>query len=228
MRPATARFRRPVLSEWRIPAAHAEQLEKARARLVNALDAGARETTPETAARAQLMFDCWVQEQEEGHQPDDIARCRNGFFYSISTVEVALRPPEPMPERKAEPAPEPEPAPASEPEPLPNYYVVYFDFDSVALTRAAMVTLEEAAASAEELRPGKILVVGHTDLAGSQNYNMDLGERRARAAAAYLIEQGAGRFVIQAESAGESQPSAKTNDNVRDGRNRRVEVILSE
>ena len=46
--------------------------------------------------------------------------------------------------------------------------------------------------------------------------------------ASYLIERGAGRFVIDAEGLGESEPIAKTADNVRDGRNRRVEVSLNE
>ena len=41
-------------------------------------------------------------------------------------------------------------------------------------------------------------------------------------------ERGADGFVIDVESFGESKPAAKTGDNLRDGRNRRVEVTLDE
>ena len=57
---------------------------------------------------------------------------------------------------------------------------------------------------------------------------MGLSEKRALSVAGYMIEKGAGRFVIDADGLGESEPIAKTADNVRDGRNRRVEVTLSE
>ena len=212
------------LDEWRIPGEHLDELSKARARLVNMLDASGRTKTPETAAHAQIMFDCWVQEQEEGHQPDDIAACRNAFYGTVIAAEVALRPPAPAPAE-----PEPEPAPEPEPEPsLATYYVVFFDFDSADLSNAARQTLDEAAAAARELRPYKILIHGHADRAGPERYNMALSERRARSAATHMIERGAGRFVIDVESLGESKLAAKTSDDVRDGRNRRVEVTLDD
>ena len=46
------------------------------------------------------MYDCWVQEQEENFQPDDIARCRDGFLAAMEEVEAQW----PQP---AEPAIEP-------------------------------------------------------------------------------------------------------------------------
>lgn len=212
------------LDEWRIPEEHRDELAKARARLVAMLDGSGRMKAPDTAAHAQIMFDCWVQEQEEDIQPDDIAACRNAFYGTVTAAEVALRPPSPAPaEPAAEPAPEPEPAP-----PLATYYTVFFAFDSADLSNAARQTLDEAARTAQELRPYKILIDGHADRAGPEKYNMGLSERRARSVAAYLIEQGAGRFVIDVENFGEAKPAAKTSDNVRDGRNRRVEVTLDE
>jgi len=65
-------------------------LEAARARLVDALDQGAPVLAPVQAARAQAMFDCWMEEQEEGHQPSDIAICRDGFTESAAAVEAQL------------------------------------------------------------------------------------------------------------------------------------------
>ena len=207
-----------ALEERRIPADAVEELAKARNRLMAMLVGGGKGKAPISAAHAQLSFDCWMQEQEEGHQPDDIAECRNAFYGSVVAAEVAMRPPPP-------PAPEPEP----EPEPsYVTYYVVFFDFDSSDLSGAAMQTLDEAAATATEMRPYKILIRGHTDRAGPDAYNLKLSEQRALSVASYLIENGAGRFVIHAEGIGEAEPIAKTSDNVADGRNRRAEVSLIE
>ena len=67
-----------------------ETLGAARDRLSGALAQGARAFTPAAAARAQAGFDCWMQEQEEGHQPDDIAACRTRFEAAMVVVEDGL------------------------------------------------------------------------------------------------------------------------------------------
>ncbi len=200
------------LSERLIASDRAEELSKARSRLVTMLDGSGRDKAPAIAAHAQINLECWMQEQEEGHQPDDIGECRNAFYGSVVAAEVAMRPP---------PPPEPEPV-------YVTYYVVFFEFDSSELSNAAKQTLDEAAATALAMKPYKIIVRGHTDRAGSEEYNLGLSEQRALAVASYMIDHGAGRFAIAAEGLGESEPIAKTSDNVRDGRNRRVEVTLSE
>ena len=204
-----------ALEERRIAADKVEELAKARNRLLAMLYGGGKVKAPIIAARAQLSFDCWVQEQEEGHQPGDIADCRNAFYGSVVAAEVAMRP--------APPAPAPEPEPS-----YVTYYVVFFEFDSSELSNAATQTLDEAVATALEMRPYKILIRGHTDRAGPDAYNLKLSEQRSLSVASYLIESGAGRFVIHAEGLGESEPIAKTSDNVRDGRNRRSEISLIE
>ncbi len=210
---------RPTAVDGRLIAADKqEELSKARGRLMAALFGSAKGKAPAIAAAAQISYECWLQEQEEGHQPGDIADCRNAFYGQVIAAEVAIRPPPPPP-----PPPEPEPEPV-----YVTYYVVFFDFDSSDLSMAAKQTLDEAAGTALAMRPYKIVIRGHTDRAGPEEYNLGLSERRALSVAGYMIDQGAGRFVIDAEGLGESEPIAKTADNVRDGRNRRVEVTLSE
>ena len=197
-----------------------EELSKARARLMRVLYGSGKAKAPAIAASAQISFECWLQEQEEGHQSDDISDCRNAFYGQLIAGEVAIRP---------APPPAPEPAPAPEPEPsYVTYYVVFFEFDSSELSNSAKQTLDEAAEAAQAMRPYKIIIRGHTDRAGPESYNLALSERRALSVAGYMIDKGAGRFVIDVEGLGESEPIAKTSDNVRDGRNRRVEVTLSE
>ena len=206
------------LSERLIAEDKSEELSKARSRLVAMLDGSGRDKAPVVASSAQISFECWLQEQEEGHQEGDINDCRNAFYGQVIAAEVAMRPPPPPP---PEPEPEPEPVYAT-------YYVVFFEFDSSELSNSAMQTLDEAAEAALAMRPYKIVIRGHTDRAGPDAYNLGLSEKRALSVAAYMIEKGAGRFVIDADGLGESEPIAKTADNVRDGRNRRAEVTLSE
>ena len=136
------------LSERLIAPDKAEELSKARSRLVAMLDGSGRDKAPAIAAHAQINLECWMQEQEEGHQPDDIGECRNAFYGSVVAAEVAMRPPPPP-----EPAPEPEPV-------YVTYYVVFFEFDSSELSNAATQTLDEASATALAMKPYKIIIPG--------------------------------------------------------------------
>lgn len=120
------------IGERLLPADAAEELSKARERLTAMLYGSGKSKSPVTAAQAQISFECWLQEQEEGHQPGDIADCRYAFYNAVIATEVAMRPPPP------EPVPEPEPEPV-----YTTYYVVFFEFDSSDLSDAAKVTLDE-------------------------------------------------------------------------------------
>ncbi|MBV9521422.1 MAG: hypothetical protein JO010_01430, partial [Alphaproteobacteria bacterium] len=60
------------VDRWNIPATKRDELAAARTRLVSVLDGGARERAPALAARAQSRYDCWMEQQEENWQIDDI------------------------------------------------------------------------------------------------------------------------------------------------------------
>ncbi len=68
------------------------ELTSARQRLVGTLNKGAAEKVPEETARAQTGFDCWMQEQEENFQPNDIEACRSQFYSSLEFIEDTLKP----------------------------------------------------------------------------------------------------------------------------------------
>src|SRR5215468_1537454 len=70
------------LVNWDLPLDKVPELTDARSRLIAALDGGARDTNPAVAARAQVKFDCWVEQQEENHQPDHIAACKKDFEHA--------------------------------------------------------------------------------------------------------------------------------------------------
>lgn len=101
-----------------------------------------------------------------------------------------------------------------------------FDFDSSTLQNNARENLREFASSMNEFEETNILIVGHTDSKGANEYNQTLSENRARSAADFLAQQGMASARIRTEGRGESEPIA-TNDTA-EGRslNRRVEVAV--
>lgn len=67
-----------------------------------------------------------------------------------------------------------------------------------------------------------VKVVGHTDLTGGEDYNLDLGRKRALTVAAALAEAGVPMANLKIESKGESSPAVDTEK--REPMNRRVEI----
>ena len=195
-----------------------------RNRLTAALIRSGRKKAPKDAAHAQVMFDCWMEEQEENHQPKDIAKCRAAFEKSLAKVEKALkRKKKPKAKAKAKAMPAPEPAP----KPEKASFIVYFDFDSAKITAKGRAVIGQALSWSQARVPGEISVIGHTDRAGANAYNSKLSERRAEAVAKALIDGGlALGFLFKTGASGEEAPAVATADGKREARNRRVKIDL--
>ena len=73
----------------------------------------------------------------------------------------------------------------------------------------------------------RLVVSGHADRSGTENYNQALSQDRADAAAQALVAQGVAVGTIEARAYGESQPVFKTADGVREPGNRRVQFDLT-
>lgn len=101
-----------------------------------------------------------------------------------------------------------------------------FAYDSDVVQPAAQTNLTELARSLNKYPDSQLLIVGHTDNAGSDSYNQGLSQRRADAAAAYLGTQGVARSRIQTSGKGESEPVATNDSDAGRQQNRRVEVAI--
>ncbi len=212
-----------TLGNRNLPQDGVAELGPARQRLVSALAATAGSKAPQQAARAQVMFDCWMQEKEENFQPEDIAACRDAYLQIIEEVEVAVVPAaQPAPQPAARPAPTPAPAPA--PAPVPRAYLVFFDFDDSSLRPEAQQIVGTAANNAETGEIRRISVVGHADRSGSDAYNDRLSLRRAETVRDALIALGYPAVQINVAARGEADPLVPTPDGVREPQNRRVEI----
>lgn len=101
--------------------------------------------------------------------------------------------------------------------------VFYFDYDQASLGSDVRASLDAQAAA---LRNSNVAIVleGHADERGSREYNLALGERRAKAVADYLAIQGISRARIEVVSFGEERPVALRSNSEDYALNRRVEL----
>lgn len=101
-----------------------------------------------------------------------------------------------------------------------------YDFDSDVVRPEAQANLRTLAASLDKYPGSDLLIVGHTDQVGSASYNQALSERRASAAANYLVSQGVRRSRVATRGMGETDPLASNDTEAGRARNRRVEVAI--
>lgn len=111
--------------------------------------------------------------------------------------------------------------------PIGKEFVVFFGFDRTNLTDAARATLDEVSSAVEAMAIAAVSVIGHTDTVGSQTYNQDLSERRARRVANALVDRGVDAGLMTLAGRSENDLAVQTGDNVRNAQNRRVEITLS-
>src|SRR5215468_237645 len=122
----------------------------------------------------------------------------------VATVASVPAPAAPAP-APPPPPPAPPPAPAPAPPPAPTEYMpnpalkeIYFDFDKSNIRPGDAKILDASAAYLKANPNELVLIEGHCDERGTIEYNLALGERRAKAAMNYLVSQGidASRFTL--------------------------------
>jgi outer membrane protein OmpA-like peptidoglycan-associated protein len=104
---------------------------------------------------------------------------------------------------------------------------IFFDFDKSDLLPESNAELDKLAEFLTENNEVNILITGHTDSKGSDEYNMRLSDRRAKAVLEALVERGIARERLTAEGRGETQPRCPANDTDEcRAENRRIEYEI--
>lgn len=211
------------VADWNLSEAAAQEIGAGRGRLIVAFDLGARESAPALAAKAQAKFDCWIEQQEETWGTANVPACKNEFLKAITELEASGL--------QAPPAPKQEVAvldygvDASAPMEAENaMYLVFFDWDKSNLTQGAQSVLDSVAAEVAKNPPSAVIVVGHTDTSGAQDYNMRLALRRGNAVRDALVQRGVSADIIQVDARGETELMVATPDSVREPANRRANI----
>lgn len=108
---------------------------------------------------------------------------------------------------------------------LPVHYILYFEKD-LLLTSDSAGLLPVILTAIKERNSTDISVIGHTDTVGSKEFNMTLSKNRANSVRDLLVQKGVDLNYIKTTSHGKENPLIKTEDNVSEPRNRRVEVVV--
>ncbi|MFN2239089.1 MAG: peptidoglycan-associated lipoprotein Pal, partial [Thermoanaerobaculia bacterium] len=103
---------------------------------------------------------------------------------------------------------------------------VFFDFDSNVLGSEAQVALQASAVFLNERPELDLLIEGHCDERGTQQYNLALGDRRANTVRDYLVTLGIAPSRVRTISYGEERPFATGSDEQAWRQNRRGHLVL--
>lgn len=182
------------------------ELTAARATLMGYMTPAYKSSQPKNLALAQGGYECWMEQQEENWQLDDIAACKKQFEAAIKAMEPT----------KAAPV-------AAMPT---QSYVVYFNFNSAKLEGDALQVIREAAQAFKSEKAARADLAGHADRSGATALNDRLSSLRAEAVGDALMKQGIPEAAITISAFGESDLAVSTPDGAKEPRNRRVTIKL--
>ncbi|MFA9200663.1 MAG: OmpA family protein [Cypionkella sp.] len=128
------------------------------------------------------------------------------------------------PDRPAPPPPPPPPPVVTAPVCNKGPYIVFFEWDRSDITPEAATILNNAVSAYANCGSAAVMLAGHADRSGSNQYNVGLSQRRADAVRSYMSARGVPDTRISTEAFGETQPRVPTADGVRELQNRRVEI----
>jgi peptidoglycan-associated lipoprotein len=150
-----------------------------------------------------------------------------------SAAAPAPTPSPSAPAASAAPAAAAAAAPAQAPRPVPKEFMavaalkeVYFDFDKYDIRAEDAKTLDANAAWLKSNADNLVLIEGHCDERGTNEYNLALGERRAKATMNYLVSQGIQANRITIISYGEERPVCNEKTEACWAKNRRANFLV--
>jgi len=105
-------------------------------------------------------------------------------------------------------------------------FILYFEHDTTKFTHESKGLFPEFLKTIKNRKPNEVYVVGHTDMVGTEAYNIKLSSKRARYVKDLLVSNGIKPGTFFVSYYGKSRPVVPTKNDVPEPRNRRVEVII--
>lgn len=200
------------------------------AQLLASYRAGLPASATTLLADAQVNFDCWLNDTEEGTNPQRAQICRARVAESLANL---ARTTTPVPvasinDTRVAAVSGVTSAPAKALPVLPVTHRLMFGFDSAELDAEAQAGLDEIVRQTSAYPQADVRVIGHTDRAGDAVYNRQLAEERAANVAEALRLRGINLARIEEIPAGESDPAITTPDGIAEPQNRRVVIIIDD
>ena len=105
--------------------------------------------------------------------------------------------------------------------------IIYFEYDSFNLTGESKSILTQKASVMKQFPQLRVIIEGHCDERGTEEYNLALGERRARAAYEFLLNLGVSAGQMEMVSFGKLHPAVSGSGESAWSKNRRDEFKVS-
>ncbi len=109
---------------------------------------------------------------------------------------------------------------------ISGLYTVHYDYDKATLSAEARSNLEKDAAWMKAHPDTTVQIEGHCDRHGSIEYNLALGERRAKGARSYMINLGIDGKRLTTISYGKEKPLDQAETETADAKNRRANFVV--
>jgi peptidoglycan-associated lipoprotein len=216
-------------------ASYRPEIDRMKGELAEAKAAGAETSAAEEYAAAEACLDWWTHYVTQFDHFGDVtmanlpARCRAAFA-SLRNKLVATREGRVPAEAVATPtAPKPEaaaPGAARGTEKESVLKDAFFDYDKSSIRPDAKLNLDENAKWLKANPQAALTIEGHCDERGTREYNLGLGQRRAKAAKDYLVSAGIDAKRIKAISYGKERPFEPGHDESAWKWNRRAHFVL--
>ncbi|MGB0697107.1 MAG: OmpA family protein [Rhodospirillaceae bacterium] len=158
---------------------------------------GTREKDPQTSAAAQLAYDAWVEELEEGWESAAISGSREVFEASLAKLKTYCRPME---------------------------FVIEFAFGSAELNATALGEIERVARVSAGHR--NINLTGWADTVGNRSANLALSAKRVDSVRKALLAKGVPADIISVSAKGNASLPKATGPNVKEQANRVVRAVV--
>jgi OmpA-OmpF porin, OOP family len=202
-------------ANWQIAPAALNNVQTGREKLMAAIDAN-KTTQPALTASAVVAYDRWIE--AVANNPDADAIDEAGAKFSAALEKLGQV-------QAAQPGTN---APISEPGKIgeKTTTILYFPFDSDHLGSTAKAAINQLVHDIKAAGNVSVSINGHADRAGTETYNLDLSQRRARFVEKALKAAGVSQKLLHYFAFGESDPAVPTDDGVQEPKNRRVEIFI--
>lgn len=219
----------PELPEtWNVPEDSLPRLTLARGQLLTVLTSDERLRLPQKAARLQLLYDCWVEQEEETWQNDHIHACQEDFYSTLKEFKAFTEGTAPIEVEKGEVMNEQTETVIADvsDDGKPTNFIVFFDFDNADIPTASQHVIDKVKGALDRFYNYNVTLEGHADRAGTEMYNENLSQRRAVNVKQALVESGVEKSAIGIKYYGEGKPHILTEDGIREQLNRRVVIQI--
>lgn len=173
------------------------------------LPAHVRSAFPKDTARAQVAFDCWIEQREEQRKNPGETSCEKKWNALVEQLEC----PNGCDTLDLYPSGK-----------LSDSYDVTFELNDTSLDQEAQDTIRKAVGEIIPLSEALFFLTGYTDRAGTPEYNLKLAQKRTQQVSQALKKAGVKEKQIMTHSKGESSQFITTDDDVKLKANRRVKI----